>query len=226
MLVVVQNDPIVPPGLLVDEVNRRKIPFRLRELFSGHDCDELEKVSGIIVLGGTMSVQDTSEFPYLRQLKEQIKEVLRKEVPYLGICLGGQLLAEVLGGRVHLGRRGEKGCHQIYLTESGVDDPLFSGMPEHFISFQWHDDCFDLPPGALHLARSEACPYQAFRHGKAAYGIQFHPEVTREIVLAWSSEEDDEQIAIPETFAAVAHAYREASLTFFGNFLQMVQVKE
>ncbi len=226
MLVVVQIDPLVPPGLLLDLIQGGDLPFRLVTLFADDHSLGFEDALAVIVLGGTMSVGDTIEFPFLLSLKEFIQAVVHRGIPYLGICLGGQLLAEVLGGTVHLGKRGEKGCHQISLTEAGITDPLFSGMPEHFISFQWHGDCFDPPPGTVHLAWSAACPYQAFRHGQTAYGIQFHPEVTWGTVLAWSSEEGDQQMAITKGFEAVAHAYREVSLKFLGNFLQLIRAKD
>jgi GMP synthase (glutamine-hydrolysing) len=222
VLVVVQNDPAVPPGLLLDLVYEKEISFRLIQLFSeDHSCDLME-ARGVIVLGGTMSVQDTVDYPFLLPLKKWIEEVVRREIPFLGICLGGQLLAEVLGGRVRLQERGEKGCQEISLTDVGTTDPLFSGVPKSFVSFQWHNDSFDPPPDALHLARSDTCPYQAFRCGKAAYGIQFHPEVTPEIAFDWSSETIQEQMKVLDAFKATEEAYQSASLTLLGNFLGMI----
>jgi GMP synthase (glutamine-hydrolysing) len=222
MLVIVQNDPEVPPGLLLDVVRKKEISFRILHLFSGEDLGALENVRGMVVLGGRMSVEDVSEFPYLQQVKEQIRGAVKRQIPFLGICLGGQLLAEVLGTRVHLEKRGERGCRQIYLTAAGAGDRLFRGMLKPFISFQWHSDSFDLPPGAVHLASSDVCCCQAFRFGAAAYGIQFHPEVTREIVLSWSANGDDTQTNLLDAFTAVEEAYPEASLTLFGSFLEML----
>jgi GMP synthase (glutamine-hydrolysing) len=169
-----------------------------------------------------MSVQDTAPFPFLRELKRQIREVVRRGIPYLGICLGGQLLAEVLGGKVHVQKCGERGCHEISLTEQGERDPMFSGMPKRFTSFQWHGDSFDLPPGAVHLARTETCPFQAFRWGERAYGIQFHPEVTTEIVSVWSSATDDELMSVLDTFKAAEKVYRSTSVMLLSNFLTMI----
>ena len=136
MLRVIQNDPEVPPGLVMDVLHERRISYRLIQLFSGECLDSLEGIRGVIVLGGTMSVRDIAEFPFLQQLKRQIKEVVRKHIPFLGICLGGQLLAEVLGGRVDRQKHGELGCHHVALTDQGQHDPIFAGAPKHFISFQ------------------------------------------------------------------------------------------
>jgi GMP synthase (glutamine-hydrolysing) len=221
MLVVVQSDPVVPPGLLIDLVRREGIPLRLVRPFAEDHSWDLEDAYGVIVLGGTMSVRDTAEFPFLLPLKERIKDLVYKGIPYLGICLGGQLLAEVLGGTVHLQKCGEKGCQEINLTDFGVNDPLFAGISREFISFQWHSDCFDPPPGALHLARSDACRYQAFRWGRSAYGLQFHPEVTQEIIQEWSEDLESGRKELLHTFAEEEMVYRSGSFTILNNFLKM-----
>jgi len=223
MLKVVQNDPEVPPGLILDVLHEKDLPFRLIPIYAEDHSWDLSAGCGVIVLGGIMSVRDTVRFPYLQELKRQILEVVRRGIPYLGICLGGQLLAEVLGGRVHLQKRGERGCHEISLTEQGTLDPLFAGMTRPFTSFQWHSDSFDLPPEAVPLARTETCPHQAFRWGQTAYGIQFHPEVTREIVSDWSSVTGDDQTQVLEAFKTAEAACRSASLTLLTNFLKMIR---
>lgn len=222
MLVVVQNDPEVPPGLLLHAVREQQIPYRVIRLFSGDSFGQVERVRGVVVLGGYMSVVDTLAYPYLFDLKKELKELVRKGIPCLGICLGGQLLAEVLGGMVYLQQRGERGCRQIDLTDAGEGDPLFANLPKRFPFFQWHSDSFDLPPGAVHLASSGACPCQAFRYGRAAYGLQFHPEVTQEIVGRWSAGQGDQQMVLLRDFADAEPACRSASLALFGNFLKML----
>jgi GMP synthase (glutamine-hydrolysing) len=222
MLAVVQNDPEVPPGLLMHAIREQEIPCRVIRLFSGDLFGRLEGVRGVVVLGGYMSVADTVAFPYLLPLKKRLEELICRGIPILGICLGGQLLAEVLGGTVHLQKRGERGCQQIDLTDAGQCEPLFANLPSRFPSFQWHNDSFDLPPGALHLAGSAACPCQAFRYGRAAYGLQFHPEVTQDIVRQWSAGQSDQRAALLRDFAAAEPAYRAVSLSLLGNFLRML----
>ncbi len=172
-----------------------------------------------------MSVHDTTEFPFLLQLKTLITDLVHKGTPYLGICLGGQLLAEVLGGTVRLQTHGEKGCHEISLTRSGAEDPLFSGISRQFVSFQWHSDCFEPPLGALHLARSDACLYQAFRCGRAAYGLQFHPEVTQEVIQEWSEDLDNGRSELLQTFAEKEATYRSVSFRILNNFLRLAQLE-
>jgi GMP synthase-like glutamine amidotransferase len=115
-------------------------------------------------------------------------------MPFLGICLGGQLLACALGAAVTPGRP-EVGLHDIFLTDAAEQDPLFAGLPRRFEAFGWHDHCFDLPRGAVPLAGSIACTHQAFRFGGAAYGLQFHPEVRADDLIGWRSVAGYRQLA-------------------------------
>lgn len=107
-------------------------------------------------------------------------------LPFLGICLGGQLLASALGAAVERQARPELGVHDVYLTDAARRDPLFSGLPGRLAVFGWHEDRFELPAGAVPLAGSIACTYQAFRFDAAAYGLQFHPEVRAADVTSWA----------------------------------------
>lgn len=105
-------------------------------------------------------------------------------LPFLGICLGGQLLARALGAVVARGRP-EAGLHDVFLTDAADHDPLFAGLPRRLQVFGWHEDSVDLARGAVPLAGSIECTYQAFRFGAAVYGLQFHPEVGAEHVARW-----------------------------------------
>jgi len=105
----------------------------------------------------------------------------------LGVSLGGQLLAKALGAQVHLGSATEIGLIPITLTEAGESDPLFEGLSQ-VEAVEWHDDTFDIPPGAAALARSDTCVHQAFRFGPGAYGLQFHPEVSPVMLAQWIQE--------------------------------------
>src|SRR5204863_2879167 len=103
----------------------------------------------------------------------------------LGVCLGAQLLAKAVGAEVYRHRQKEIGWYGIELTPEALDDPLFAGLPSTQTVFQWHGDTFDLPEGAVLLAKGATCRHQAFRLGRAAYGVQFHPEMTLEMVGDW-----------------------------------------
>jgi GMP synthase (glutamine-hydrolysing) len=131
-----------------------------------------------------MGVYEAERFPYLRDEMKLIEQALEKGCPVLGVCLGSQLLARVLGAEVKKGPRKEIGWHRVTLTEDGLLDPLFKGLESSFVAFHWHGDVFDVPAGAASLARSEVTSCQAFRHGTSAYGVLFHMEVTADIVAA------------------------------------------
>ncbi len=226
MICVVQNDPECPTGLLGELLQEREArdgrPFRVVRVFAGEVIPKPGRVRAGIVLGGQMSVADVGPYPFLVAVKNWIRRTVEAGTPFLGICLGGQLLADVFGGRVTLKSvRGEKGNRDVSLTDAGRSDPLFSGMAGTFPSFQWHNDAFDPPEGTIHLAESPVCPFQAIRMDDAAYGVQFHPEVTRPIVADWSRKEADAD-RYQAAFAEKERAYRAASRRFLANFLRRV----
>jgi GMP synthase-like glutamine amidotransferase len=171
-----------------------------------------------------MGVHDTVRHPFLAEVKTFASECVHAGLPFLGICLGGQLLAHVLDARVDSGQRGEKGTLAVTLTPEGGADPLFSGIRREFVTFQWHDDSFAIPTGAVRLASSPACPNQAFRFGSNAYGTQFHPEVTATIVDAWARWSPETAPVADEfvaDFARAEQAYRVASHRILVNFLRL-----
>ena len=149
---------------------------------------DAEDIDGMVILGGTMGANDEELFPHLADLKKLVREAESLDVPVLGICLGGQLMAEALGGRLTPERNGEKGIADVSLTTLGCFDPLFEGIPYNFVTFQWHNDSFVMPEGAILLARNTSCPHQAFRYGRSAYGLQFHPEMNLATGEAWIAE--------------------------------------
>jgi GMP synthase-like glutamine amidotransferase len=184
MILFIQNDVAVPSGLYGTLLAERKVPHRLWRPFAGEAPPELSTLAGVIVLGGYMGVHEEERYPFLAVVKAFMSALLARNVPQLGICLGGQLLASVLGAEVRSATGGEHGCRTVRLTAAGRSDPLFAGLAQDFPVFEWHNDSFAVPPAAAHLAASAACPGQALRAGRA-WGVQFHPEVDAGIVEAW-----------------------------------------
>lgn len=133
---------------------------------------------GIVILGGTMSAVDDDAHPYLPRLTRLIRDFADADKPVLGICLGSQLIARAFGGQARVGGPLEFGFHPVTPTRSAASDPLMRhlGCPQHL--FQWHTDHYTLPEGAEHLAVGEHYENQAYRIGRAVYGMQFHFEVT------------------------------------------------
>lgn len=140
--------------------------------------------SAIILLGGPMSVYEG--IPYLNKEQSLIRDALQRNIPILGVCLGSQLIAGALGGTVYKGAKKEIGWYDVKITDKGLDN-LFKGLEKKELRvFQWHGDTFTLPQDAVVLAHSDLYP-QAFRIG-SAYGLQFHLEVTTDMIKVWTEE--------------------------------------
>ncbi len=134
-------------------------------------------VQALIILGGPMSVHDESAYPWLVAEKKFIEQVIKAGKPVLGICLGAQLIADVLGARVYPNKHKEVGWFPVELTREGQNAPCMKTFPPSFMGFHWHGETFEIPAGAVRLARSAACENQAFLYGHNVIALQFHPEV-------------------------------------------------
>jgi GMP synthase (glutamine-hydrolysing) len=190
-LVVLRHTPHCPLGSVATVLSAAGLGYRYVDLFAEVPARlPLEDAAGLIVLGGPMSVNETDAYPFLRPEPDWIREAVERQVPTLGICLGAQLLAKALGEKVYANRVKEIGWYQIEILPDAADDPLFAGCQPAETVFQWHGDTFDLPSGAVHLAQSEQCHHQAFRYGPCAYGLQFHVEMTPELMAQWFAEPD------------------------------------
>ncbi len=171
----VYGDVLVDRGIDVDRVL----------LDRGDQLPDWRAYELLVVMGGGMSAYDDDEYPWLASEKRAIREAVSAGVPYFGVCLGSQLLASALGGRVYLGPEPELGVIPVFLCEAARRDPVFRGLPPDLEVFQWHCDTFTLPDGATRLARSPRYENQAFRYGEVAYAIQCHLETTLEEVQDW-----------------------------------------
>ncbi len=163
---------------IADYLTRLGLPFDRLEIYDG-DSLPLPDWGQIIVLsGGPMSPHDLGTYPFLLTEAEFLRQALQLNVPILGLCLGHQLLANLLGGEVTVGEQ-EVGWLPVQLNEDGAQDPLFDGVPQEFVPFHYHvEQVVALPPEATALASSPLCPVQAFRYGQApVWGLQFHPEI-------------------------------------------------
>ena len=224
MLHIIQNDPEVPPGNLLDHLT---VPYTIHHPYRGETLPEIEHIAALIVMGGAMGANDDARFPFLTELKALIRSVVAARIPYLGVCLGGQLLAAALGADVVSHRWEELGNLDVSLTPEGRKDRLFEGISEEFKTFQWHHDSFDIPAGGVLLASSAACPHQAYRVGSSAWGVQFHPEVTDSIIrgwCAWSVSTSDKADTLAADFSRIADEYRASSCRLVTNFIQSCQL--
>ena len=168
-------------GALEPAFRRRGREIAATRFFANDPLPDPAEVDFLVAMGGPMSVNDEAAFPWLAPEKEFIRRHVATGKPYLGICLGAQLLASALGARVFPNREKEIGWFPIEGLAHG--NPAAFRFPSTAEVFQWHGETFDLPPGATHLARSSVCENQAFQIGRAI-GLQFHLETTPESARA------------------------------------------
>jgi GMP synthase (glutamine-hydrolysing) len=200
-------------GLIAGSLARRGLEHVYVDLAREPDARvSIRDAAGIVFMGGPMSVN--GDLGYLRQELRFAAQAIAYGKPVLGVCLGAQLIAKALGAEVYASPVKEIGWFPLRFTEAAASDPLFHGVGPEENVFQWHGETFDLPAGAQLLATSEACRNQAFRTRNAVYGIQFHLEVTPEMIAEWC-EEDTRCGASRELDAPVnphAHARRQGEI--------------
>jgi GMP synthase-like glutamine amidotransferase len=149
----------------------------------------------LVIMGGPMNIYEEREYPWLAAEKKFIREAVENDKIVLGVCLGAQLIADVLGGRVVRNTHKEIGWFPVTLRPEGLASTPFRGFPGEFPAFHWHGDTFSLPPGALMLAQSEACPAQAFSaNGGRVLALQFHLESSIESIRALIQNCSDELV--------------------------------
>lgn len=188
-VLVLQHLDVEHPGVFRDFLKEDGATLTTVELDVGETIPDLDPFDVMIVMGGPQDVWQEDQFPWLVAEKAAIRRwAVDLGRPFLGLCLGHQLLAEAVGGRVGPGEVPEVGALQVELTDAGLGDPLFSGVPNPVPVLQWHGaEVKALPPGAVVLARSDVCEIQAFRYGARAYGLQCHVEATRDTVGDWAA---------------------------------------
>ena len=145
-------------------------------LYAGAVPPALDEIDWLVVMGGPMNIYETDRYPWLAAEQAYIRAAISAGKRVLGVCLGAQLIADVLGGPVTRNPVKEIGWLPVSLTPDGLAAPLFAGFPPEFPAFHWHGDTFVLPPGAVHLAQSAGCASQAFSYRERVVGLQFHLE--------------------------------------------------
>lgn len=204
---VLQHVPFEGPGSIGDWLAARRAKVTCTRLFAGDalptTADHLDL---LIALGGPMSVNDEAELPWLVREKTFVRQVMAAGRPMLGVCLGAQLIASALGARVTRQAHKEIGWFPVRSVDA---PPGCAPLPARFDAFHWHGETFDLPPRAIVLAETDACPHQAFQVGRRVIGLQFHLEVTPAAVGALVANCRDELIDGP--YIQTARQMMEAS---------------
>jgi GMP synthase (glutamine-hydrolysing) len=183
-LLALQHIACEPPAAFEDELLSRGHALVRVELDEGEPLPDWREFAGLIVMGGPMGAYEEDAHPWLGEEKRAIAAAARAGHPVWGVCLGAQLLASALGGRVYPGAEAAVGLLPVERTPAAAHDPVFRDAPDSFPTLQWHGDTFDLPRGATLLASSPAYRSQAFVFERA-YGLQFHLEVSPELAAEW-----------------------------------------
>ena len=189
-ILVFQHHPLEHPGSLRDFLAADGIGWDAVHLDAGEAIPPLEGYDALWVMGGPQDVWQEERHPWLKAEKTAIRAaVAERGMPFLGVCLGHQLLADALGGRVEgMKGRAEIGVREVALTPAGEADPVLGGGGPRLTCLQWHAaEVTDLPRGAQVLATSPASAIQAMRVGRRAYGLQFHVEATAATVADWAA---------------------------------------
>jgi len=214
-----QHVPFETPRAIFDWIRERGLSISGTRLFLNealpNDLPDL-----LIIMGGPMGVHDEDRYAWMPAEKAFIQKTITRGTKILGICLGAQLLAELLGAEITKNPYKEIGWFPVRLTQEARAHPLFEGFPQEFQAFHWHGETFTLPQGALPLAYSEACQNQAFLYQDRVLGLQFHLEMTPEgaAELLENSQEDLEPgpyVQNPEEILGDPSLYRQTRELLF-----------
>lgn len=212
-------------GLIGSSLKTHGISWSYVDLFANPVPPDWDSADALIFLGGPMSAND--DLPFIREELKIIERAVSASRPVLGICLGAQLIAKALGARVYRNRVKEIGWAPVCWRPEAREDPLFHDFHRPEVVFHWHGETFDLPGGAAWLASSEDCAHQAFRAGPA-YGLQFHVEVTPEMISSWCVEAvnsgDMRELAAPIDPYANSYRLQQASALVFGRWAGMLPI--
>jgi GMP synthase-like glutamine amidotransferase len=188
----VQNEVTDPCVLFTEELEAKGMRVDTVHAYAGEPLpDSLDGYDGMVAGGGLVDTHQAGEHPWMQQEMRLIAEAVDRSVPYIGLCLGAQLLAEATGGEVYRCEPHEIGWTRVELSPEAKDDPLFGGLPEHFQAMQWHFYACRVPEDGEELMHNAVCT-QALRVGDAAWGTQFHIEVNRTSLEAWLDAAEDE----------------------------------
>jgi GMP synthase (glutamine-hydrolysing) len=212
-------------GLIADSLAERNIECRYVDLYASDGVPSAADAEGFIFMGGPMSVNDN--LPYISRELQLVQDAVARGKPVLGVCLGSQLIAKALGSRVYKNPVKEIGWFNVRFSEAARADRLFAGLNGPELVFHWHGETFDLPAAAELLASSDACRHQAFRVGTNVYGLQFHLEVTPEMIADWCLQDENcgdmheiERAIDPQRNAS---RLRELSRQIFGRWCDLLE---
>ena len=224
-----QHIPLEDPAACLDWARERNIILTSTHLYRDANFPDPDSFDGLLIMGGDMSVYEEDKFPWLTAEKAWIKQVIATGKPVLGICLGSQLLADVLGAEVFPNTEKEIGWFPIDLTAEARKTELFRSWPSPVPVFHWHGDTFTLPEGAAPIASSEATKHQGFILDNVL-ALQFHPELTAGQIIRFAAEFPEDLIPAAhvqdaETIAALSNQHEKKTLDLMYDLLDRFYLK-
>jgi len=203
-------------GCIEQWINRNNHSVLYTKFYNTYTLPNLEEIDWLIIMGGPMGVYDEAIYPWLTEEKEFIRKAIDCGKTILGICLGSQLIAEVLGAKVFPNKQKEIGWFDVMLSETAKTHSLFNRFEKQFPVFHWHGDTFDLPTESTHLINSSVCENQAFLYNEKVLGLQFHFEVTKETLMGMVENGKSELIEC-ETIQSAEEIIRQTSFISSNN---------
>ncbi|HET6514226.1 MAG TPA: type 1 glutamine amidotransferase [Thermodesulfovibrionales bacterium] len=225
-VLILKNTPAEGPGTIEDFLREHGYRYSVVDL-QEDPVPDAANFNTLVMMGGPMSVNEEDRYPYITEEILTVRDFVSSRRRVFGVCLGAQIMAKALGARVYVGPRKEIGWYDLELTEEGKDDPVMKKLSPQSVTgeslktfrvFQWHGETFDIPAGAVRLARSELYPHQAFRYGTMAYAFQFHIEVRKEMIYEWLKDEPVDMRGIREETERLFDGYLERTRSFYKAF--------
>ncbi|MCS6833120.1 MAG: homoserine O-succinyltransferase [Flammeovirgaceae bacterium] len=187
-----QHVPFEGLGNIEAWIKEKNYALSATHFYQHDELPNLDELDTLIIMGGPMGAYDEDKIVWLKKEKKFIQQAIERGKKVLGICLGAQLIAEVLGARVYPHKHKEIGWFPVSLTHEGQSHPFLRNVPTDFTVFHWHGDTFDMPPNAVHLAKSQATFHQAFAYGKNVLGLQFHLEMNEALIQSMLVDSEEE----------------------------------
>jgi GMP synthase (glutamine-hydrolysing) len=233
MIYFLKHIDIEGPGTFGSFLKKKKIDFKIIDLGAGQKLPQINSdVEAVIILGGPMNVYEEDQYSFLKDENQFIKKILVQGIPFMGICLGSQLLSKACGAAVVKSPVKEVGFYKAELTSDGKKDPLFKGLKDIFDVYHWHEDMFQIPSGGKLLTTASGCPNQAFKVGENAYGLQFHVEVTDQSINEWAKEyikshenRAKEMQKMMQDYKNIKDVFNQTAEVIYNNFLEIVYFK-
>jgi len=218
-VLILKNIQTEGPGTIEEFLKEHSIKYQIVEWYKGQVQVEPDPFTHLVIMGGPMAVYEMDKYPFLRTEAEMIEKFIKQQKHVLGICLGAQMIAHVLGAKVYPGNEKEIGWYYIQLTDDALKDNVMASLRIEHTSkaevFQWHGDTFELPYGAIRLASSELYPNQAFRYRDNVYALQFHIEVTPQMLKDWFADKAEHYITRAEE---IFEDYLQRAIKFYKKF--------